>query len=86
MKAVPPTSPCKPTISGSYKNIMLQQLRQPVFPNPPQQGADMLKTGFQNTIIASKHYMLENCLSKAMSLARFPTPTEHGEDRRNIPT
>lgn len=83
MKAVPQTSPCKPMISGGYKNIMLQQQRQPIFPYPPQQRADSLTTGLQNPIIALKHYLLENYLSKAMSLARFPTPTEHEEDRRD---
>lgn len=86
MKAVSRASSCKPMISGNYKNIMFQQHRQPIFPNPPQQGgADTLKTGLQNTTVALKYDLLENYLSKTMSLTRFSILTEHREDRRDTP-
>lgn len=65
---------------------MLQQHSQSIFPNPPQQGADMFKTSLQNTAVALKHYLLENSPSKAMYLAWFLILTEHGEDRRDTPT
>lgn len=46
----------------------------------------MFKTSLQNTAAALKPYLLENSLSKAMSLAWFPILTEHGEDRTDTPT